>query len=392
VFRGALCACGPRRGRRHLGPGPDDRHALSVARVPSGSAWAPLGRCRRAPQVRWAQWFHVHPDDAARREAATRDQKLERRTPRYEGEWRVRHQDGSYHWIQVRGSARATPRAGPFVSPALPPTSMRASRSEEALRISEERFAVAVAASTPTASGIGYITTDCDVPLRARPAYLRPEPVKTTRSREEWGSMVELHRDDIEAQRQGVRRLCRRHRAELRRRVACGACGWAVIAGYATAVYVCVTSRTAPASRPAQSATSMRASASKRNSLAAGDARARAEGGARGCIDCSSMRAREKRPLVARARSPVWPDSKQLRRQLQELAGSGASRGLALVRDERCGAPMKRATWLLNTVLFTIAAWCAGCRPKARCVRYRGQAGADDGFHAGRDGPARSGG
>src|SRR6266850_1233580 len=50
----------------------------------------------------WAQWFHVHPDDAARRTAATRDH-LKGLKPRYEGEWRVRHQDGSYHWIHVHG-------------------------------------------------------------------------------------------------------------------------------------------------------------------------------------------------------------------------------------------------------------------------------------------------
>ena len=50
----------------------------------------------------WAQWFHVYPDDAARREAAIRDH-LKGRTPRWEGEWRVRHQDGSYHWVHARG-------------------------------------------------------------------------------------------------------------------------------------------------------------------------------------------------------------------------------------------------------------------------------------------------
>ena len=50
----------------------------------------------------WRQWYQVHPDDAARRDAARRDH-LEGRTPRYEGEWRVRHLDGSYHWIHARG-------------------------------------------------------------------------------------------------------------------------------------------------------------------------------------------------------------------------------------------------------------------------------------------------
>src|SRR5438309_8707272 len=94
----------------------------------------------------WAQWFHIHPDDAARREAATRDH-LKGRTPRYEGEWRVRHQDGSYHWIHARGictrdaSGRAVRLAGST-------TDIDArKRTEEALRISEERYARAMEAA-----------------------------------------------------------------------------------------------------------------------------------------------------------------------------------------------------------------------------------------------------
>jgi len=94
----------------------------------------------------WAQWFHIHPDDAARREAATRDH-LKGHTPRYEGEWRVRHQDGSYHWIHARGictrdaSGRAVRLAGST-------TDIDArKRTEEALRISEERYALAMEAA-----------------------------------------------------------------------------------------------------------------------------------------------------------------------------------------------------------------------------------------------------
>src|SRR5467141_1715136 len=94
----------------------------------------------------WAQWFHIHPDDAARREAATRDH-LKGRTPRYEGEWRARHQDGSYHWIHARGigtrdaSGRAVRLAGST-------TDIDArKRTEEALRVSEERYALAMEAA-----------------------------------------------------------------------------------------------------------------------------------------------------------------------------------------------------------------------------------------------------
>ena len=94
----------------------------------------------------WGQWFHIHPDDAVRREAATRDY-LKGLTPQYEGEWRVRHQDGSYHWIHARGictrdaSGRAVRLAGST-------TDIDARRrTEKALRISEERYARAMEAA-----------------------------------------------------------------------------------------------------------------------------------------------------------------------------------------------------------------------------------------------------
>src|SRR5258706_13399142 len=147
----------------------------------------------------WAQWFHIHPDDAARRDAATRDH-LKGLTPRYEGEWRVRHQDGSYHWIQVRGicTRDALGRAVRFAGSTTDIDARK--RSEEALRISEERFALAVTAST---DGIWDwdITTDATFLSERAQHICGLKPGKTTRSRAEWGSMVELHRDDVEAQR-----------------------------------------------------------------------------------------------------------------------------------------------------------------------------------------------
>jgi PAS domain S-box-containing protein len=54
------------------------------------------------PQEEWLQWFHVHPDDASKQAAAVRD-TIHGRTPFFEIEFRVRHQDGSYHWVLARG-------------------------------------------------------------------------------------------------------------------------------------------------------------------------------------------------------------------------------------------------------------------------------------------------
>jgi len=50
----------------------------------------------------WMAAIDVHPDDAARMEAAARDH-FEGRTDRYEAEYRVRHPGGEWHWLQVRG-------------------------------------------------------------------------------------------------------------------------------------------------------------------------------------------------------------------------------------------------------------------------------------------------
>jgi len=50
----------------------------------------------------WMAAVEVHPDDVAGREAAERDH-FEGRTDRYETEYRVRHPDGEWHWLQVRG-------------------------------------------------------------------------------------------------------------------------------------------------------------------------------------------------------------------------------------------------------------------------------------------------
>src|SRR5450631_2998072 len=50
----------------------------------------------------WMASLDIHPEDAARIDAAFRDH-LDRRSDRYEVEYRIRHPDGQWHWVQVRG-------------------------------------------------------------------------------------------------------------------------------------------------------------------------------------------------------------------------------------------------------------------------------------------------
>ncbi len=50
----------------------------------------------------WMATLDVHPDDAARMQAAVRDH-FEGRTDHYEAEYRVRQADGQWHWLHARG-------------------------------------------------------------------------------------------------------------------------------------------------------------------------------------------------------------------------------------------------------------------------------------------------
>jgi PAS domain S-box-containing protein len=63
------------------------------------------GRTADAPVTTLEAWMaslDVHPNDAARLDAATHEH-FEGRSDRYEIEYRVRHTDGDWHWLQVRG-------------------------------------------------------------------------------------------------------------------------------------------------------------------------------------------------------------------------------------------------------------------------------------------------
>jgi PAS domain S-box-containing protein len=63
------------------------------------------GRATDAPVTTrnaWMASLDIHPDDTARVDAATRDH-FDGRSHRYEIEYRVRHPDGTWHWLQVRG-------------------------------------------------------------------------------------------------------------------------------------------------------------------------------------------------------------------------------------------------------------------------------------------------
>ena len=97
-------------------------------------------------RAEWRRMTTFHADDAEGQSSAV-ENYLAGRSPTYAGEWRVRHADGSYRWVRIRGlcvrdeRGRATRMAGSI-------SDIDAQKcAEAALRFSEQRYALAVEAA-----------------------------------------------------------------------------------------------------------------------------------------------------------------------------------------------------------------------------------------------------
>ena len=108
-------------------------------------------------------WFEayeaqLHPDDREKRRAAI-EAHLGGATASYEGEYRVRNADGSYRWISVRGLCVRTADGRPYRMAGSFSDIEKRKRAEEALRLSEERYAIAMT-GTHEAHWVWDLATD----------------------------------------------------------------------------------------------------------------------------------------------------------------------------------------------------------------------------------------
>lgn len=147
------------------------------------------------------RWFaemegQLHPDDLPRRNAAVADH-LAGRTPAYEGEFRVRHADGSWRWVHVHGRCVRDADGKPLRMAGSASDIDARKRVEEALRESEERYALAMTGWR----GGHWVWNEADdrlfVSATVNELFGLPADARIG-SRAEFMSRIALHPDDRE--------------------------------------------------------------------------------------------------------------------------------------------------------------------------------------------------
>lgn len=154
-------------------------------------------------RAEWMSFVHYHPDDAGRRQRVL-DDIANGSIDRYDDEGRVLHPDGTYRWIRYRGvcSRDATGQVTRLTGSVSDIDAQK--RNEVALRQSEERFALAVAAA---ADGIWDwdILQDRVFLSERTQRIFGLEVGPTTRSQAEWATMFQYHPEDSARRRRMLR-------------------------------------------------------------------------------------------------------------------------------------------------------------------------------------------
>src|SRR5262249_786297 len=145
-------------------------------------------------RAQWTALVNYHPDDLARMKAALAD-FLEGRTDMRDGEYRILLPGGDYRWIRHRNKCVRNAAGRPIrVAGSVSDIDAR-KRAEEALRQSEERFALAVAGSN---DGIMDWAIASDLTYLSERAMdiLNIDSKETVRPRMELRALLKYHPDD----------------------------------------------------------------------------------------------------------------------------------------------------------------------------------------------------
>jgi PAS domain S-box-containing protein len=149
--------------------------------------------------------LRVHPEDASRRAEAIRAH-LAGDTPAYECEYRVRRDDGQYRWIRVRALCTRDANGKPYRMAGSVSDADDRKQAEEALRLSRERFELAVAGSNDGILDWDIVNDRMFASPRALKIIGAP-PSPTLYSTAEWKALLHVHPDD--ASRQAAEIQCR---------------------------------------------------------------------------------------------------------------------------------------------------------------------------------------
>ena len=158
---------------------------------------------RYANRADFLSKFRFYRDDAEVYAAAMRTVMAKDGPNRYEFEFRIVRPSGEVRWLWTRGQVTrdAEGRARRRIGVIADITARK--EAEEARRLSEERYALAVAGSNDGIWDWDLLADRMFVSDRAQHIFgLEPGP--TERSREAWHAMIDFHPDDHAAQRRMV--------------------------------------------------------------------------------------------------------------------------------------------------------------------------------------------
>jgi PAS domain S-box-containing protein len=146
------------------------------------------------PRAEWFAALQFHPEDAPRRLEAM-EAHLAAETPHYEGEYRVRHADGGYRWVRVRGLCVRDAAGRPLRMAGSVSDIDARKRAEEAMRVSEERYAIAVSGSEEAHWVWDLATDELFVSSRFNEIFRLPAGFEAT-TRADYLQHVPFHTDD----------------------------------------------------------------------------------------------------------------------------------------------------------------------------------------------------